>query len=761
MNKSIFVTLLSLFIFVFDGLAKDEACWITVNDSNANKPNTWIAFRKDILLKRVPSKVLTQIAVDSKYWLWINGKQVVFEGGLKRGPTPQDTYYDELDIAPYLKKGENRIAVLLWYFGKDGFSHNSSGKSGLLFGADALHLYSDESWRSGIHPAYSTAKGQPQPNYRLPESNICFVAEKDIPGWQTADISSNPLFQPSVKIGQWGSEPWNKLVKRPIPFWKDYGIKTASYKKEEIDSTIVYTLPLSYNMQLTPVVKLNDPDGNTTISICTDHLYGGSDTNVRAEYVTCKGEQSYESLGWMNGEQLIVSHPKDSKVQIQEIGYRETGYDAVPEGKFFCDNDFFMRFWEKALRTLYVNMRDTYFDCPDRERAQWWGDVVILMGESFYTYSVSTHRLMRKAISELVNWQREDKTMFSPVPAGNYDAELPAQMLASIGMYGFWNYYMNTGDEHTIRYVYPHVRDYLSVWQLDEIGLTANRDGGWAWGDWGEQVDIRLVLAAWHYLALEAAVNMAELTGHEEDVETYQSIRTQLEKGFNRCWNGRAYRHPQYQGETDDRVQALAVLSGLAGKDKYEPIFEVLGTQWYASPYMEKYVMEALFKMGQGDYAMWRMKERFAPMVNDTEHTTLFEGWEKGGYGGGSTNHAWSGGALTVIAQYLCGIVPIESGYNVFKVAPCPVLFKHAAIEIPTVKGTIASSFKCNDSIFVLELTVPKKSKALVVLPEGYTQLLQIDGRSLRKAYKGTDEDTKRPKYLFPKGTYKLVCRKK
>ena len=252
MNKSIFVTLLSLFIFVFDGLAKDEACWITVNDSNANKPNTWIAFRKDILLKRVPSKVLTQIAVDSKYWLWINGKQVVFEGGLKRGPTPQDTYYDELDIAPYLKKGENRIAVLLWYFGKDGFSHNSSGKSGLLFGADALHLYSDESWRSGIHPAYSTAKGQPQPNYRLPESNICFVAEKDIPGWQTADISSNPLFQPSVKIGQWGSEPWNKLVKRPIPFWKDYGIKTASYKKEETDSTIVYTLPLPYNMQLTP-----------------------------------------------------------------------------------------------------------------------------------------------------------------------------------------------------------------------------------------------------------------------------------------------------------------------------------------------------------------------------------------------------------------------------------------------------------------------------------------------------------------------------
>ncbi|MFR7465122.1 MAG: hypothetical protein ACLUVG_09725 [Phocaeicola vulgatus] len=29
--------------------------------------------------------------------------------------------------------------------------------------------------------------------------------------------------------------------------------------------------------------------------------------------------------------------------------------------------------WEKSQRTLYITMRDTYMDCPDRERAQWWG----------------------------------------------------------------------------------------------------------------------------------------------------------------------------------------------------------------------------------------------------------------------------------------------------------------------------------------------------------------------------------------------------
>jgi alpha-L-rhamnosidase len=35
---------------------------------------------------------------------------VVFEGGLKRGSNPKDTYYDEVDLTPYLKKGDNNTS---------------------------------------------------------------------------------------------------------------------------------------------------------------------------------------------------------------------------------------------------------------------------------------------------------------------------------------------------------------------------------------------------------------------------------------------------------------------------------------------------------------------------------------------------------------------------------------------------------------------------------------------------------------------------
>ncbi len=736
------------------------ARWITAQAPDPDRPNTWIAFRKDIQVVKRPATAIARIAADSKYWLWVNGQLAVFEGGLKRGPTPNDTYYDEVDLALYLTKGTNRIAILLWHFGKEGFSHKNSGKAGLIFSLDDkdLHVGSDSSWLSRIHPAYEDTDA-PHPNWRLPESNIRFVATRDITGWQTGDNLTAYHFQPSAEIGEAGDAPWNRLVKRPIPFWKDFGIHTLTFTRHETDSTVTYTARLPYNLQMTPIIELEAKTGGDTLRIETDHLYGGSSTNLRAEYVTRPGKQAYESLGWLNGETLFIRHNKNADLCIRNIAYRETGYDAEPAGNFHCDNPFVLNFWQKALRTLYVNMRDTYFDCPDRERAQWWGDVVTLMGESFYTYSTSTHLLMRKAIRELVDWQRPDKTLFAPIPAGNYSTELPAQMLAAIGMYGFWNYYLNTGDEETLRYAYPHVRDYLSIWQLDETGLTAYRSGEWAWGDWGNHIDMRLLLAAWHSLALEAAVHMARLWDYEADAAGYEQTRAQIKEAYNRCWNGYAYRHPQYQQETDDRVQALAVLAGIAEESQYDRIFHLLKTQWHASPYMEKYVMEALFRMGRGDYALERMEKRFADMVNDTTHTTLFEDWSIGGSGGGSTNHAWSGGGLTVIAQYVCGVRPLEAGYKHFLVAPTPATFKQAAIEVPTVRGMVKSAFECETGTFTLTLNVPKDTEATVVLPPFVRGEVSLNGRDVPQRYKTASTPDNRLQYRLPAGSYCFRCK--
>ena len=682
-------------------------------------PNQWIAFRKDVNLDRVPASAPARIAVDSKYWLWVNGRPVVFEGALKRGPNPKDSYYDEVDLAPFLRKGGNQVALLLWYFGKDGFSHLGSGKAQLWFDCPAAGIVTDGSWLCRVHPAYGTAD-LPVPNFRLSESSIRFDARKDITGWQTGSPEGFVPAQP-------GESSLGALHLRPIPQWKDFGIRKVRFETHPgaAADTLVALLP--HNMQMTPVLKVEDAEGGHRIVIETDHARV-HDQCVRADYITRPGRQVYESLGWLSGRRIILT--VEHGATVKAIQYRETGYNTEPEGRFSCSDPFFNRFWEKGLRTIYVNARDTFFDCPDRERAQWWGDIVTILGESFYTYSTSLHALTRKGIRELMDWQRPDGIIHAPIP-GNYESELPCQMLAAVGRYGIWTYYMNTGDLATVAYVYPRVKKYLDTYQVGEDGTMAWHQGRWNWGDWGDHRDMRLLQNLWYCLALEGVSGMADALGYPDEAEAFRQQLSSLREAIRRvAWTGSCYRYPGYEGETDDRVNALAVLAGVAPAEQYEAIFEVLKAEEHSSPYMEKYVMEALFAIGHGDYALERERKRYDFMVNHPFHDTLFENWNVGVNGDwhcGSVNHAWSGGPLAVFPTKMLGVCPLEAGWKRFSVCPDPAVFDQCSLSFPTVAGTVAVSVDRRRK--VLKVTVPKGSEAEVSIPWTGTRTTLAPGK--------------------------------
>ena len=709
---------------VKQSVAEDNRFDLATGESNlstAPSPlkgvNQWSCYRNVVDLDEAPRQAVARISADSKYWLWINGELVVFEGQLKRGPSPNDTYYDVVDLAPHLTKGENTIALLLWYFGKHGFSHKSSGKAGLVFAAevDGKPLLSDGSWMAMTHPAYENT-GEPHPNMRLPESNIRFDARNDIAGWEQPGFDDTSWL-PAAEYGRPPCAPWNQLVERPIPLWKDFGLKdyvnAAELPTVADGSTIKAKLP--YNAQVTPYLEIEGPAGQL-VDIRMDNYKGGGPPNVRAEYMTRDGAQAYESLGWMNGHEMHYTIPAGFK--IHALKYRETGYNTEFTGAFECDDDFLNRYRQKALRTLYITMRDTYFDCPDRERAQWWGDMVNEMGEAFYALDPRSNGLAKKGILELANWQRKDNTIFSPIPAGNWNRELPMQMLNSVGFYGFWTYYQYTGDLETIRAVYPAVKRYLSIWKLGEDGLVIPRKGGWTWGDWGQNKDMTILYNGWYYLALKGQLNMARVVGEEGDIAGIETKMKSIEQHFNQTfWTGSEYRSPGYNGKTDDRGHSLAVLSGLAGPDQYEAILEVFRTQEHSSPYMEKYVGEALYQMRFEEDAIARTKKRFRDMT-DHPYTTLWEDWRIGGSGGGTINHAWCGGALTLLSQYGAGVAPVTPGFATYHVLPQMGPLKHIKTTVPSVRGDIDVELRNEPGTFMLNLSSPAGTQAIVGIPK-------------------------------------------
>ena len=695
-----------------------NARWIGKQECRS-ETNSWLAFKKKVNVSEVPDEMKARIAADSKYWLWINDSLAVFEGGLKRGPSPGDTYYDEIDIAPYLRKGENCLSVLVWHFGRNGFSHADSGVAGLLFEAKTpgFEILSDKTWEATVYKAYGTA-GEPDANYRLPESNLSFDARKDINDWRnpSAPRLGRAMELPVIV----GEPPFGKLVRRPIPMWKCGGLRDYPEVRRSGD-TLVCSLP--YNAQITPYLKVKAPSGRT-IRMQTDHykVALAKTQCLWAEYITRDGVQEYESLGWLNGDRMFYIIPSD--VEVIEVKYRETGYDTEITGTFECDDPFLNEYWRKAVRTLYVCMRDTYMDCPDRERAQWWGDEVNELGMAFYSLSPSSWKLAEKGIYELMNWQRIDGVLSSPVPAMNYSAELPSQMLAALGWYGFYTQYFYSDNNAFVPVVYDRMKKYLhKVWKLDEDGLPIYRTGDWDWPDADSPVDKYALMPCLYYLALKSELEFARMLGRAEDVAMIESVMARLKDSYNRLyWTGNGYRSPSYKDRTDDRPQAMAVLSGIASEEKYQVISEILKTTDMASTYMEKYMVEALFVTGQSSAALDRMKRRMATIMDDRS-STLYEHWNWTN----SSNHAWSGANIILLCQKVCGVAPLTPGFKTFSVRPQMGWLKRASTSFETKYGTIRVSLARKSSkskTAELTIDVPEGTEAQVVLPNSKTSVL-------------------------------------
>lgn len=281
------------------------------------------------------------------------------------------------------------------------------------------------------------------------------------------------------------------------------------------------------------------------------------------------------------------------------------------------------------------------------------------------------------------------------------------QLINVVGWYGLRNLWYYSGDDSFVAEVYEPIHRYLhEVWQLDSEGLPIYRIGDWDWPDEGQHRDRQAQLNIWYYLALKSEAVFARMLGRESDALENESVMLGIAEKLNRdYWNGNEYRSPDYDDpHTDDRVQALAVISGIAAADKYPAIKDVLSREYNATTYMFPYVLDALFTMGEVQMALDRMKKMYPTVMKDG-CSTLYEHWNHTG----SCNHAWTSGAIVPMFRQLAGVDALEPGYRRFRLAPQMGPLKKINASFETKYGRIAVQLD----------RIGKKIKASLVVPDG------------------------------------------
>lgn len=704
-----------------------KASWIWTSAKGPN--NTWLSLRKNIKLKSKPKKAITKIAAENKYWLYVNDSLVIRDGGLDGRPDLNNTYYDEIDLAPYLKKGNNCIAALVWYKGgENSYSQITVDQGGFLFqsklsGAGLPFIFSDETWKVKVNTAFCTTEQikNPDGSYKWVAWPILYDAQKEISNWKTFTYN-DVSWENATSKGHPPVAPWNNLVYRTIPFWKDYGLKPYLNQSELHNKVItknndVVVGNLGINIQGTPYFKVDAAAGVKIRVVLNDFYY--------QEYITKNGIQEFECLAWQNSSNHTVRYEFSNikePLKILDLKFRQTSYNVDVLGEFSSNDEALNTLWTKCKNTSIVCMRDIYYDCPNRERGQWWGDVSEQILYSFCLYDEKSNLLSRKGYRELMNTQKPDGSLYTTAPGTEF--HLPDQNITAVAM--LWKYYMYSGDKELLEELYPHIKKYI-----DYCNSTANNDGmlvlqsgPWNWIDWGNNKDIvtgstNTVVNASYILLLDAVINIADLIGETPDISYYKSLQTKVKDNFNSYfWNDRAKAYVFHKNGTeqsaviDDRSNAWAVLAGMVDDSKKKHVLKVLNTRYDASPFQEMYVEMAMMKLDV-ESTLIRMRNRHKAMINSWS-STLWEEFPANN----SNNHAWSAGPIFHLSTGVLGIHPSKVAYSEFNFLPKMGDLKQVSGTLPTPYGEILASCNISGTSFTQTLVSPKKTVGIVGIPK-------------------------------------------
>ncbi|MBI1331261.1 MAG: Bacterial alpha-L-rhamnosidase [Armatimonadetes bacterium] len=509
------------------------------------------------------------------------------------------------------------------------------------------------------------------------------------------------------------------LLSAPEATIRDYGLKPYIRLSKDLphreDRPWKLVCEMPYNCQFQPWIQAEGDAGQEIRFNSTNPLVLYLTPTETTK--TLAGMQTYEAKNWISGEGAMYTIP--AGVTVKAVKYRETGYDTDFAGSFSCNDDDYNVLWRRAARTAYLCMRDHFYDCPDRERVGFWGDGTPELDQCFYVFDRRSDALCRNLVL-----RKLEPTFY------------PGQHLEFLGEYGLWFYYLQTGDLDSIRAAYEPTKTFLM-----ETYKFGNRN---TWFDWGhEPKDTAVIETCFAYIDLGTLRKMALVTGHEGDLPMIDAKLAEIRSTFDeRFWNGRCY---QSSGVAipDDRANAMAVNAGLASRDKWASIYDnVLSNTTRSSSFFDRWVFEALCKMGLPDRALVRMASRYRTMI-DSSFSTLWEHYDRFWAThlndfdeGSSLNHGWNPPAI-VLGHDIIGVRPVEPGWKVFEVMPQEAFLTSIKTEVPSIRGPVKVSISKTKSRYTLDLISPPGTTAVVGIPRAsFTRLdsIEVGGK---EAWKG------------------------
>lgn len=734
--------------------ARWSASWITCPDTYVREYGVY-HFRKQFSLEKQPEKFVVHVSADNRYRLFVNG--VFVNNGPARGDL-QHWYFESLDIASYLKPGNNVIAALVWNMGKYAPVAQISNQTAFILQGDGKPeqiVNTNRSWKVVESKAYypcSTNNSQRVRNYMEvgPGDNI--KGELNLWDWETLGFDDSKwrgaqIVTSGTPFG-YGTDNYWTLVPRNIPLFNETILDLNVVRRYE-----GITLK---ERQLSKAMPLVIPP-NSTVSILLDQTFNtvgypeiitskGKGSNVKLTYAEALLDENNEkgNRNEIEGKRIVgnddIFEPdggekrifrtlwfktfrylqldittKDEELVIDDLYSMSTGYPFKMAAKFSSNDESLKEIWDIAWRTSLICAGETFFDTPYYEQLQYPGDTRL---QALITlYMTGDDRLMRKAILDF---------HYSKTPEGMVQGRYPSNRLQVIPTFAlFWvsmvyDYWMHGNDNEFIEQFLPSVRSILD-WHETNIdkntGILKDEMIWWNFIDWvpglsnsqGSSKGNSTIRSLHYAYTLQQAAELLNFFDKEYEADHYRKVATGINtEAYKLCFNKERnlFADSSESKRYSQHANIMGVLSGAVPEEIVKDVVRNTmsdPTLLQGTFYYKFYLTRALVKVDMADeyYASlgpWRdmVALGLTTFAEKPEPTR-------------SDSHAWSSTPNYEFLATICGIRPNEPNFKSVLVKPAFGGLTEISGEMPHRLGSIKVDLKQNK----------KKVSGNVVLPAG------------------------------------------
>lgn len=247
--------------------------------------------------------------------------------------------------------------------------------------------------------------------------------------------------------------------------------------------------------------------------------------------------------------------------------------------------------------------------------------------------------------------------------------------------------------------------------------------------------NVNTVANAFYFHALKQMALLAHAVNKESDARRFKTKAKSVYESFNRVFFDKArgiYTDGEGSAHSSLHANMFPLAFGLVPDERKAKVADFVQSRGMAcSVYGSQYLLEALFAAGRSDAAIELMsaktKRSWSHMI-EAGSTMTWEAWDAEFKNNLTWNHAWGSAPANILSRFVLGVRPVKPGYSEMLIAPQLGTLKWARGQVPTPLGPVTVN-ATNGDVFKIEVSIPRGSKARILLPRLAGGQITLDGK--------------------------------